>query len=128
MVVYKNDKKTYEWVVEFKAYNRPQSSIDKDFEKMAVSKANCIWFHIFKNADTNTLKTILSKFEKAIKQCIKKHSGINIWKIVIVVLDEGRNLYQLDVKLNNKSYDAFNDSALFTKYQWDASKNKFIPA
>ena len=113
MVIYKNDKSTFDWVIELKAHNVAQRSIDKDFEKMMLSDSNCVWFHIFENADCDTFTDVLSKFDTAIKNHFKKHAGKHLWKIVLIVLNQERKLYFRDIHLTNNKYTNFNHINLF---------------
>lgn len=56
--------------IEFKAHNAPEDSIYKDMEKLIKEGLPGGWFHILRNHDSGTLKTLFDKFSRAISKLV----------------------------------------------------------
>jgi len=111
MVTYKDNTYDFDWVIELKSGNPPQFNFQKDFEKMAKSNSNCLWFHTLKNADSGTYKSLDEKINESIKNVIKDFGGNFIWKFVVVVLEQAE-LYSVNIPLKKDESNKFSISSL----------------
>jgi hypothetical protein len=103
-----NNQTDFNWVIELKAHNPRQKSIEKDFEKMVASKCNCIWFHTLENENKRTIPSLLKKFNNALTKEIEHNEGTHMWIIAIVVLRKMR-FYLREINLNGKDFDSIDD-------------------
>ncbi len=110
-----NSRTDFNWVIELKAHNPSQKSIEKDFEKMVASKCNCIWFHTLENEYKGTIPSLLKKFNNALTKEIEHNEGTHMWIIGIVVLRKKR-LYLRKINLNGKDFSSIDD---ISKYKYE---------
>jgi hypothetical protein len=105
MAVYSNTESCdFEWIIELKAHNCPEESIRKDIEKMVMSNKDCIWFHVFKNEDSGTRRTVLDKFNCALTSEMTNHECQNQWIIAFIILDKSK-LYLKTVHFHDGQTD-----------------------
>ncbi len=99
--------------VEFKAHNPGQKSYDKDIEKLIAEKVCGNWFHLLKNGDNGTIKSLNSKFSIALNKVIsEKDSNENnknkdLWILFFIVILEGSVIKHKQLnfsRLDDKSY------------------------
>ena len=79
--------------VEFKAHNPPQESIRKDLEKLIREGHDGLWFHILKNIDSGTLRSIFTKFRTALETLVSAPEHANRELIVAFVVRAKRLLF-----------------------------------
>jgi len=118
LVTYKKNNLEFDWVLELKSKNPPIKHFTKDFEKMAQSDSNCIWFHTLKNANEETFNVLLEKFNEGITTEIENFRGNHIWKIAIVVLEK-MELYILDTLLEKKKFTNISSIKQFLRTDLD---------
>jgi hypothetical protein len=98
--------------VEFKAHNPEQRSYDKDIEKLIGEEVCGNWFHLLKNIDKGTIKSLNFKFKLAVEIAISKNQYVfddnkNLWIFFfIVILDKKKIKYKtLNLnRLGDKNY------------------------
>jgi hypothetical protein len=99
--------------VEFKAHNPGQKSYDKDIEKLIAEKVCGNWFHLLKNADNGTIKSLNYKFKSAINKINPENllkDNKDLWILFfIVILD--RN----ETKHKQLSFSQFSDKNYIEK-------------
>jgi hypothetical protein len=65
--------------IEFKSHNPPKDHIAKDIEKLVCEEITGNWFHLFKNIDSGTLKSLFEKLKESFKDVLKRiHHDIDI--------------------------------------------------
>jgi hypothetical protein len=101
LATYKSDRHDeFEWVIELKAHNPKDTSIQKDLEKMLASNCNCVWFHTLKNENKTTIALILKKFRNSFEVLSKKPNLESSAKLLLffVVIDQ-KKLYSTEFQL-----------------------------
>jgi hypothetical protein len=83
--------------IECKAHNPPEESIKKDIEKLIREEIVGGWFHLLRNANLGTFKSLFNKFASAIEDRIAatKDHPIRESKIVFCFCVLDRKLYLL---------------------------------
>ncbi len=67
--------------IEFKARNRSKNYIIKDIEKLVSEGTIGNWFHLLKNIDRGTLKSLFSKFVEGLEET--SHKGLSTKKEIV---------------------------------------------
>ncbi|MGA1839115.1 MAG: hypothetical protein ACMUIU_00680 [bacterium] len=107
LVTYKsNEAKEFDWIIELKAHNPKDTSIQKDLEKMLASNCKCLWFHTLKNEDKATIPSILKKFNISFNNLSEKFNNLSEKEkslarllIVFVVINK-KLLYSTEFQLD----------------------------
>ncbi len=95
-----NEHGEFDWIIELKAHNPKDISIQKDLEKILASNCNCVWFHTLKNEDKATIPSILKKFKNSFDVLSKKKKSVNIAKLLLVfVVIDKKSLYSTEFQL-----------------------------
>lgn len=90
----------FDWIIELKAHNPKDTSIQKDLEKMLASNCNCLWFHTLKNENKATIPSILRKFKRSFDALSKKTKSVNAAKLLLVfVVINKKLLYSTEFQL-----------------------------
>ena len=96
--------------VEFKAHNPTQESYDKDIEKLIKEGVCGNWFHLLKNTNNRTMKSLNFKFKSALNRIILANDfneNKDLWILFFIVILERNVIKHKELRfsqLSDKSY------------------------
>ncbi|GAK50687.1 hypothetical protein U14_01920 [Candidatus Moduliflexus flocculans] len=92
-----NEWHEFDWIIELKAHNPKDTSIQKDLEKMLASNCNCVWFHTLKNENKATIPSILGKFRTSFETLSGQNKIESSTKLLLIfVVIEQKLLYSTE--------------------------------
>ena len=88
LVTYKSNENRleFDWIIELKAHNPKDTSIQKDLEKMIASNYNCVWFHTLKNENKAAIRSILGKFNASFRAISINKKSVSSKKLLLFLL------------------------------------------
>lgn len=116
--------------VEFKAHNPGQKSYDKDIEKLIAEKVCGNWFHLLKNTDNGTIKSLNFKFKSALNKVILE-KGFNenkdLWILFFIVILEGNVIKHKELRFSQLSDKGYIEKLFSENDDWETQNiTKFI--
>ena len=116
--------------VEFKAHNPTQESYDKDIEKLILEGVCGNWFHLLKNTDNGTIKSLNSKFKSALNKVILE-KGFNenkdLWILFFIVILEGNVKKHKELRFSQLSDKGYIEKLFSENDDWKTQNiTKFI--
>ena len=108
--------------VEFKAHNPKQESYNKDIEKLIKEGVRGNWFHLLKNTNNGTIKSLNHKFKSALNKVISENDfnkDKNLWILFFIVILEGNVIKHKKLKFSELSSKSYIEKLFPEKDDWE---------
>ena len=116
--------------VEFKAHNPKQESYNKDIEKLIKEGVRGNWFHLLKNTNNGTIKSLNRKFKSALNKVISENDfnkDEDLWILFFIVILEGNVIKHKKLRFSQLSDKGYIEKLFSENDDWETQNiTKFI--